>query len=114
MTEENISTVDKAVMIVVGALVVIAMPILGLIVTVTGSMSPMIAWAQGESSGYALSAAGVPEGAEIVASPIVGPNARAMLLAIALVLLGLLAVYKLVQPGSSGTPTRAPVDSTDR
>ncbi len=105
MTTEPITAVEKAVMLVFGALIVLAMPVLGLIVTVTGSMSPMIAWAQGESSGYALSAAGVPEGAEIVASPIIGPNARAMLIAVALVLLGLLAVYKLFQPSGEATET---------
>lgn len=112
MTQESVTTVEKAVMLVVGALVVVAMPVLGLIVTLGGSMSPMYSWAQGDSSGYALSPAGAPEGAEIVASPLIGPNARAMLIAVALVLLGLLAVYKLVQPGGEPTETTFP-ESTE-
>ena len=112
MTEENISTVDKAVMLASGALVLIAMPIVGLIVTFGGSMSPMLTWVQGESSGHALSAAGVPEGAQIVASPLIGPNLRAALLVLALTLMGILAVYKLLQVG--GQPVSAPTSTTTR
>jgi len=82
-------------MIVFGALIVIAMPIIGLINTFAGSMSGMFEYVEGEESGYALSQAGVPEAAEITAQPIVGPNVRAILIAVALIVLGLLAVYRL-------------------
>ena len=108
MTTEPIDTVEKAVMLVVGALVVIAMPVLGLLVTVTGSMSPMLTYTQGDSSGHALAAGGVPDGATIVNTPIIGPNARAMLIAAALVLLGFLAVYKLFAPSAGGAETSYP------
>lgn len=105
MATENVTTVEKAVMLVTGALFVIAMPVIGLIVTFAGSMSPMVAYSTGESSGYALSAGGIPEGAQVVASPVIGPNTRAMLIAVGLVLFGLLAVYKLFQPAGEPTET---------
>jgi len=108
MTDETITTVEKAVMLANAALVVIAMPVIGLIVTLGGSMSPMVSWVQGESSGYALSAAGIPEGAQVAASPLIGPNARALLIAVALVLFGLLAVYKLFQPGAEPSESVVP------
>jgi len=108
MTEQTVTTVEKLVMLVTGALVIVAMPVLGLIVTVTGSMSPMVVYSQGDSSGYALAPGAIPEGAEILTTPIIGPNARAMLLAAALVLFGLLAVYKLFQPEPGAAPTTAP------
>jgi uncharacterized membrane protein len=105
MTDENLTTVDKAVMLVTGAIFVIAMPVIGLIVTLAGSMSPMVTYMTGESSGYALSAGAIPEGAQVATTPLVGPNARAALIAVALVLFGLLAIYKLFQPGAEPTGT---------
>ncbi|MFB6114155.1 MAG: hypothetical protein ABEJ58_08670 [Halodesulfurarchaeum sp.] len=105
MTEENITAVDKAVMIASGALVVLGMPVAGILVTITGSMSPMVTWAKGDSTGHALSAAGIPEGAQVVSSPLILPNTRALLLVIAVLLLGLLALYKLFQSPAEPAPT---------
>ncbi len=98
-------------MIVIGALVVIALPIIGTLNTVGGSMSAMIAYAEGESSGYALTQAAVPEAAEITASPLVGPNTRAILIAVAILVLGAVAVYRLISlSGAEPSPTAAPAD----
>lgn len=105
MTEDNITTVDRAVMLAGGALVLIAMPILGILVTLSGSMSPMVAWAKGDSSGHALAASGIPDGAHVVSSPFIGPNARAALVVLAVVLFGLLALYKVAQLRAEPTST---------
>ncbi|MFB6266142.1 MAG: hypothetical protein ABEI31_00675 [Halodesulfurarchaeum sp.] len=105
MAREPVTTVEKAVMLVVGALMVIAFPLIGFIVTVAGSMSPMITYSQGDSTGHALSRAGVPDGAQIVSSPLVGPNLRAYLIAIGLVLFGLLAIYLVFRPGEKPAET---------
>ncbi|AOW79911.1 hypothetical protein HTSR_0720 [Halodesulfurarchaeum formicicum] len=109
MTQEHITAVEQAGMVIIGALVVIAMPVIGLLVTLTGSMSPMISYATEDGTAYALSQSAVPEGAEILATPLVGPNVRAAMLAIALVVLGVVAVYRLVAvSGRKQTPTAAP------
>ena len=95
MTADNTTPIERIGMVVFGALVVIAMPVLGLINTLGGSMSGMFEYVNGEESGYALSQAGVPEAADLTAAPIIAPNSRAILLAVALLVLGLLAVYRL-------------------
>lgn len=100
MTEAQPTPVERIGMIVIGALIAVAMPIIGIINTLGGSMSAMIAYAEGDSSGYALTQSGVPEAAEITASPIVGPNTRAVLILVALLILGILAVYRLGTFGS--------------
>lgn len=95
MTQEHITAVERTGMIVIGALLVIALPIMGILNTIGGSMSAMIAYAEGDSSGYALTEAAVPEAAEITASPLVGPNFRAWLILLAILVLGGVAIYRL-------------------
>lgn len=95
MTQEHLTAVERTGMIVIGALLVIAMPIIGTLNTIGGSMSAMIAYTEGDSSGYALTQAAVPEAAEITATPLVGPNTRAWLILVALLVLGAVAIYRL-------------------
>ena len=105
MTHESITTVERIVMLSTAGLVVLAMPALGLLVTLTGAMSPMITYTADDSTAQASSISAVPESAEIVTMPVVGPEIRAILLALGLLLLGFLAVYVAVQPstGRRGT-----------
>jgi hypothetical protein len=112
MTHEKITTVERVGMVIFGGLVVLAMPILGLLNTFAGSMSGMVEYMDGESAGYALAQSGVPEAAEITATPIVGPNIRATLLAIGLIVFGLMVVYRLISV--SGTdPNASPTPAAD-
>lgn len=101
MTKENLTAVERLGMIVMGALVVIALPIMGILNTIGGSMSAMIAYTEGDSSGYALTQAGVPEAAEITATPLVSPTFRAWMLLLFILVLGGIAVYRL---GTFDTP----------
>ncbi|MFB6153331.1 MAG: hypothetical protein ABEJ27_03670 [Halodesulfurarchaeum sp.] len=105
MTTQSIPTVDKLVMIAGMVLLLVALPIAGTVVTMGGSMSPMVTYTQGDSSGHALSVAGVPDGAQATSVPLIGVNTRAVLVALALVLFALLAVYKLVQGPAEAAET---------
>ena len=108
MTDE-ITSVERVGMLLIGALVVIAMPVLGLLVTLTGSMSPMVSYSTAESSGYALTTGAIPDGAAVTAAPIVEPNLRAAMLAVAVVILGFLAIYRLLAvSGSKASSAPAP------
>ncbi|MFC7046601.1 hypothetical protein ACFQH6_15375 [Halobacteriaceae archaeon GCM10025711] len=89
---------DKLAMWIGGGLIILAIPVMGLIVTLTGSMSAMYAYTLGEESGYVLAPALAPEGAEIVASPLFSPNMRAWLIAIGLTIWGLYAIYRVFAP----------------
>ncbi|MFB6085182.1 MAG: hypothetical protein ABEJ84_00010 [Halodesulfurarchaeum sp.] len=95
MTQEHLTAVERTGMIVIGGLFVIALPIMGILNVIGGSMSAMIAYTKGDTSGHALTQAAVPEGAKITAAPLVGPNTRAWLILLALLVLGAVAVYRL-------------------
>lgn len=111
MTQEHITAVERTGMIIIAALLVIAMPIIGILNTIGGSMSAMVAYTEGESSGYALAESAAPEAAEITASPMVGPNTRAVVIAAALIVLGALAIYRYVSlSGVEPSATAAPAD----
>ncbi|AKH98111.1 hypothetical protein [Halanaeroarchaeum sulfurireducens] len=99
--EEHISPVERVGMLLIGALVVIAMPVLGLLVTVTGSMSAMVSYTTGDGAGHALTTGAIPDGATVTAAPVVEPNLRAIILSVALVLLGFLAIYRLLSVSGS-------------
>jgi asparagine N-glycosylation enzyme membrane subunit Stt3 len=112
MTHDTITAVERAGMVVFATIVILALPIIGLLNTVGGSMSGMVEYMEGDAAGYALAQSAVPEAAEITATPVVGPNTRAALLAFGLVLFALLALYRFVS--ISGTePDAAPVPAGD-
>ncbi|MFB6082083.1 MAG: hypothetical protein ABEJ67_04595 [Halanaeroarchaeum sp.] len=105
MTELN--TMDRIAMYLGGGLLVLALPVMGTIVILAGSMSPLYTYSQGDSTGYALAPGMAPEGAQIVSSPIFDPILRGYIVLIGLVIFMLLAVYKLFSPApGSGTTTR--------
>ena len=99
-------------MAIFGGLVVLAMPIIGLLNTVGGSMSGMFEYMAEGEAGYALAQSAIPEAAEITATPIVGPNIRATMLAIALIVFAIMVVYRMVS--ISGTdPNASPAPAGD-
>lgn len=104
---------DKIAMWIGGGLIVLALPVMGLIVTLTGSMSPLYAYKAGEETGTVLAPALAPEGAEIVTSPLFSPNMRAWLIAIGLTIWGLYAIYRVFaprEPERRKAPTAEPAD----
>ncbi|MFB6094806.1 MAG: hypothetical protein ABEJ77_07680 [Halanaeroarchaeum sp.] len=91
----NLPTIDKLVMYVSGGLLALAIPVMGTIVILTGSMSPLYVTSKG---GHVLAPSMAPQGQEIVTSPIFDPILRGYLVLIALVIFMLYAVYRLVVP----------------
>lgn len=95
----NITTADRIAMYVGGGLLVVAIPIMGLINVLAGYESPMYVYelTQGGSTttGYAITPGTVPQGAELIHSPLIAPNIRAYLIAFAFIIFGLYAIYRL-------------------
>ncbi len=112
MTHEHLSAFERAAMIVFAGLVVLALPIIGVLNTIAGSMSGMIEYGTGDSAGYALSQSGIPEGMDATAMPIIEPNLRATILAIALIVLGLMVVYRFASL-SGGATMATPTPTED-
>ncbi|MFW6383990.1 MAG: hypothetical protein ACOCZC_01165 [Halodesulfurarchaeum sp.] len=106
MTDEHLTGPERVGMIVINALVLVALPLTGLLSIFGGSMSGMVEYVEDGEAGYALAQSGVPDAAEITATPIVGINTRAWLLLVAIVVLGLLAVYRLSVLANGSSPTR--------
>ncbi|MFB6124357.1 MAG: hypothetical protein ABEJ59_00160 [Halanaeroarchaeum sp.] len=107
----NINTMDRIAMYLGGGLIVLALPVIGFIVTVAGSKSPLYAFQAGEQSGMVLSPALAPQGAQIVTSPVVDPLIRGYLVLLGLVIFALLGIYKLFTPSpDASTTTATPAD----
>jgi multisubunit Na+/H+ antiporter MnhB subunit len=106
MTDE-IDIADRIAMYVGGGLILLAIPVMGLVNTLAGSMAPLYAYEAGEKTGLVYAPAAAPEGAEIVTSPLFDPHLRAGLVALGLLTWAGLGVYKLVagEPGSTTTRT---------
>lgn len=100
MTKNNPGVVDKITMAIGGALLLIAIPIMGIINVVAGSETPLYVYelTQGgeTTTGQVIATELAPEGASIIHSPPFDPNMRAILVALALTVFGLFAVYRLV------------------
>lgn len=97
----NLTTMDKLAMYVGGGLIILGIPVMGLIVTLGGSMSPLYAWETADKSGTVLAPSMAPEGASIVTSPIFDPVLRGYLVLLGLAIFMLLGVYKLFTPEPS-------------
>jgi len=95
----NITTADRIAMYIGGGLMVLAIPVMGLINVLAGYESPMYVYetTQGGSTttGYAITQGTVPQAAELIHSPLIAPNIRAYIIALALVIFGLYAAYRL-------------------
>lgn len=87
-------------MYVGGGLIVLGIPITGVLNVLAGAESPLFTYevTQGgeTTTGHVLAPALAPEGATIVQSPLIGPNARAYLVALGLLVFGLYGIYRLV------------------
>lgn len=104
MTDE-LDLADRIAMYLGGGLIVLAIPVMGIVNTLAGSLAPLYAYEAGEQSGLVYAPSMAPEGAEIVTSPIFDPNVRAGLVALGLLIWAGFAVYKLVA-GEPGTAAR--------
>jgi hypothetical protein len=105
-------TADRLAMYLGGGLIVLAIPVVGIINTLTGSMTPLYVYEGTEASGQAYSAAAVPQGAEVVSAPLVDPNVRAGMVALGLAIWGLFAVYRLVAGDGATTDRRTTTAGT--
>ena len=108
MTTEHLTAFERAAMIVFAGLLILAMPVIGVLNTIAGSMSGMIEYGEGDSAGYALAQSGVPEGVDVTAMPIIEPNLRATILAVALIVLALMVVYRFISISGGSTASAAP------
>ena len=79
----TMSAVDRAAMLVGGALIVVGTVVLGLIETFVGNPSPV---------------AVTTEAGEVIAAPTVSPEIRAGLIGLGLLVWGLYGVYRLAAP----------------
>jgi hypothetical protein len=108
----QLDIVDKIAMYVGGGLMVLAIPVMGILTTITGSMAPLYAYKAGEETGHVLAPSLAPEGAEIVSSPLVDPNLRAAMVLLALLVWGGCAVYKLYGGKMAASGERSTVAGT--
>jgi hypothetical protein len=106
----DLNLVDKIAMYVGGGLMILAIPVMGILTTLAGSMAPLYSYKAGEETGTVLAPSMAPEGAEIVTSPLFDPNLRAMLILGALVVWGLCGIYKLYggEPATSDSQSSVP------
>ncbi|MFB6195351.1 MAG: hypothetical protein ABEI80_04205 [Haloplanus sp.] len=99
----DLTLADRIAMYIGGGLLVLAIPVLGIINVLAGYESPMYVYrmTQGGSTttGYAITPGTVPQGAELVHSPLIAPNLRAYLVALGLIIFGLYGVYRLFVHG---------------
>ena len=95
----NLSSMDKLAMYIGGALIVLAIPVMGTIVMLAGSMSPLYTYSTGDGTGTTLAPSMAPEGAEIVASPVIDPILRGYLILAGFALLMLAGIAKLFTSG---------------
>lgn len=98
---DKLDLADKLAMGIGGGLIILAIPVMGFITTITGSLSPLYKYEVMEG-GEAVVKYGVgpaiPDGATILAAPLFAPNMRAWLVLIGLLILALYAVYKAFTP----------------
>ena len=102
----DLSLADRIAMYVGGGLVVLAIPVLGFLNVLAGAESPMYVYelTQGgaTTTGYAITPATVPQGAQLVHSPLFSPNLRASIAVLGFLVFGLYGVYRLFVHGTRG------------
>lgn len=115
MSTNNLDLADKLAMGIGGGLIILAIPVMGLLTTLAGSMSPFYTYTVVEG-GETVTKTGlgpaIPEGATIVTAPLFAPNMRATLVLIGLLVFALYGVYKVFNPSEEAVEQRtvAPTD----
>jgi hypothetical protein len=114
-TQSDLTTLDKAAMWLGGGLIILAIPVMGLIVTLAGSNSALYTY-QVEQGGEMVTQQGlhVPAGATAVTEPLFSPNLRGTIVLIGLVIFGLYAIYKFLVGIGTGAPEPAPAGEPSR
>lgn len=99
MTDDTLDVVDKVAMTLGGGLIILAIPVIGFLTTITGSMSPLYKYQVTNEAGEAVVKygfeSGIPEGATVLADPLVDPMTRAWIVFIGLLVFGLYGVYRV-------------------
>lgn len=97
-TTTHLDTADRIAMYGGGGLVFVGIVVLGTVNVLAGAETPLYVYelVQGgeTTTGTVIAPALAPEGATIVASPLVGPTIRAYVVALGLVIFGLYGVYR--------------------
>ncbi|MFB6089948.1 MAG: hypothetical protein ABEJ97_02710 [Halobellus sp.] len=118
MTKDTLDLADKIAMYVGTGLILLAIPVIGFLTTITGSMSPLYKYQVTTEAGkkvvkYGL-ASSIPEGATVLQAPLVAPMTRGWIAFIGLAILALYAIYRVVEPKTSGTEhTTSKAQATD-
>ncbi|HKL30246.1 MAG TPA: hypothetical protein VJ898_13390 [Natrialbaceae archaeon] len=114
-TQSNLTTLDKAAMWLGGGLIILAIPVMGLIVTLAGSNSALYTY-EVTQNGETVTQQGlsVPSGATAVTEPLFAPNLRGTIVLIGLAIFGLYAIYKFVVAIGSGAPEATPTGEPSR
>lgn len=115
MTNDKLDLADKLAMGIGGGLIILAIPVMGFLTTITGSMSPYYTirvMENGEAVTKTVLGPAIPAGAEIVNAPLFAPNLRASLVLIGLLVFALYGVYKAFRPSDLTVEQRtvAPAD----
>jgi len=116
MTNNNLDIVDKLAMGIGGGLIILAIPVMGFLTTITGSMSAFYTYTVMEG-GEAVTKTGVgpaiPAGAEIVNAPLFAPNLRATLVLLGLVVFALYGAYKAFNTTDATTEHRTTIPAEE-
>jgi hypothetical protein len=118
MTDDTLDIVDKLAMTVGGGLILLAIPVIGFLTTITGSMSPLYEYQVTNKAGETVVKTGlaknIPDGATILTEPLVDPMTRAWIVFVGLLVLAGYAVYRVLAPktsaSESGTERRSTAD----
>ena len=104
---DNLDLADKLAMGIGGGLIILAIPVMGFITTITGSLSPLYKY-EVMKNGEAVVQHGVgpaiPDGATILTAPLFAPNMRAWLVLVGLLVFAIYGVYKAFS-GAAEEPT---------
>lgn len=116
MTTNNLDLADKLAMGIGGGLIILAIPVMGLLTTLTGTMSALYTYTVVEG-GETVTKTGVgpaiPEGATVVNAPLFAPNMRATLVLIGLLVFALYGIYKVFNPSETAAEQRTAAPTND-
>lgn len=116
MTDNNLDLADKLAMGIGGGLIILAIPVMGFLTTITGSMSALYEYKVVENGEEVVKqgvGAAIPQGAEIVTAPLFAPNLRAGLVFLGLLVFALYGVYKVFNAGDVPTEQRTATPAKD-
>lgn len=116
MSNNELDLADKLAMGIGGGLIILAIPVMGFLTTITGSMSAFYEYKVVEGGEEVVKqgvGAAIPQGAEIVNAPLFAPNLRAGLVFLGLLVFALYGVYKVFNPSEIPTEQRAAAPTED-